>query len=93
MDVVMPQLGETVAEGTVTRWYKKVGDTVRADEALFDVETEKVSTEIPAPASGVLAEILVQEGATARVGTRLAVIREKSGESGAGHGNGLREVI
>ncbi|MGH9576823.1 MAG: dihydrolipoamide acetyltransferase family protein, partial [Terriglobales bacterium] len=70
------QLGETVAEGTVTRWYKKVGDAVKADEALFDVETDKVSTEIPAPASGVIAEILVQEGATAKVGTRLAVIRE-----------------
>ena len=53
MDVIMPQLGETVAEGTVTRWYKKIGDTVKADEALFDVETDKVSTEIPAPASGV----------------------------------------
>lgn len=76
MDVVMPQLGETVAEGTVTRWYKKVGDTVRADEALFDVETDKVSTEIPAPATGVLVEILVAEGTTAKVGTRLAVIRE-----------------
>jgi pyruvate dehydrogenase E2 component (dihydrolipoamide acetyltransferase) len=76
MDVVMPQLGETVAEGTVTRWYKKVGDTVRADEALFDVETDKVSTEIPAPASGVLEQILVAEGVTAKVGTRLAVIRE-----------------
>jgi len=78
MDVIMPQLGETVAEGTVTRWYKKVGDAVKADEALFDVETDKVSTEIPAPANGVLAEILVQEGATAKVGTRLAVIRESA---------------
>jgi 2-oxoglutarate dehydrogenase E2 component (dihydrolipoamide succinyltransferase) len=76
MDVVMPQLGETVAEGTVTRWHKKVGDAVKADEALFDVETDKVSTEIPAPIAGVVAEILVQEGATAKVGTRLAVIRE-----------------
>jgi 2-oxoglutarate dehydrogenase E2 component (dihydrolipoamide succinyltransferase) len=76
MDVVMPQLGETVAEGTVTRWYKKVGDPVEADEVLFDVETDKVSTEIPAPASGVLVEILVAEGTTAKVGTRLAVIRE-----------------
>ena len=81
MDVVMPQLGETVAEGTVTRWYKKVGDAVKADEALFDVETDKVSTEIPAPASGVLAEILVQEGVTAKVGARLAVIREAGGQS------------
>ena len=76
MDVIMPQLGETVAEGTVTRWYKKAGDAVKADETLFDVETDKVSTEIPAPASGVLAEILVEEGATAKVGARLAVIRE-----------------
>jgi 2-oxoglutarate dehydrogenase E2 component (dihydrolipoamide succinyltransferase) len=58
----MPQLGETVTEGTVTRWYKKVGDAIRADEALFDIETDKVSTEIPAPVSGVLAEILAQEG-------------------------------
>ncbi len=76
MDVVMPQLGETVTEGVVTRWYKAVGDSVRADEMLFDVETDKVSTEIPAPASGVIAEILVQEGVTAKVGARLAVIQE-----------------
>jgi len=80
MDVVMPQLGETVTEGTVTRWYKKAGDTVKTDEPLFDVETDKVSTEIPAPMAGVLAEILVAEGVTASVGTRLAVIRE-SGEA------------
>ena len=72
----MPQLGETVAEGTVTKWYKKVGDAVKADEVLFDVETDKVSTEIPAPVAGVLAEILVAEGVTAKVGMRLAVIRE-----------------
>lgn len=83
MDVIMPQLGETVAEGVVTRWYKKVGDAVKADEMLFDVETDKVSTEIPAPASGVVAEILVQEGATAKVGSRLAVIRESGANAGA----------
>jgi pyruvate dehydrogenase E2 component (dihydrolipoamide acetyltransferase) len=76
MDVIMPQLGETVAEGTVTKWYKKVGDTVKADDVLFDVETDKVSTEIPAQADGVLSEILVAEGVTAKVGARLAVIRE-----------------
>ncbi len=81
MDVVMPQLGETVAEGTVTKWYKKVGDAVKADDVLFDVETDKVSTEIPAQANGVLAEILVQEGATAKVGTRLAVIRESGAQT------------
>ncbi|MEK7231176.1 MAG: biotin/lipoyl-containing protein, partial [Pseudomonadota bacterium] len=83
MDVIMPQLGETVAEGVVTRWYKRVGDAVKADEMLFDVETDKVSTEIPAPASGVVAEILVQEGATAKVGSRLAVIRESGASAGA----------
>ncbi len=76
MDIIMPQLGETVAEGTVTRWYKKVGDAIKADETLFDVETDKVSTEIPSPVAGVLAEIVVGEGVTAKVGARLAVIRE-----------------
>src|SRR4029079_17559332 len=83
MDGIMPQLGETVAEGTVTKWYKKVGDTVKADDVLFDVETDKVSTEIPAQAAGVLAEILVAEGVTAKVGTRLAVIRESGGAKAA----------
>jgi len=76
MDVIMPQLGETVAEGVVTRWYKKVGDAIKADETLFDVETDKVSTEIPSPVGGVVAEILIEEGVTAKVGARLAVIRE-----------------
>src|ERR1700752_4322942 len=76
MDVIMPQLGETVAEGTVTKWYKKGGDAGKADDVLFDVETDKVSTEIPAQATGVLAEILVDEGVTAKVGAKLAVIRE-----------------
>ena len=83
MDVIMPQLGETVAEGTVTRWYKKVGDTVKADETLFDVETDKVSTEIPAPAAGVIAEILVEAGVTAKVGATLAVIREAGASASA----------
>mgnify|MGYP001608767057 CR=1 FL=1 len=76
MDVIMPQLGETVAEGVVTKWYKKVGDAVKADETLFDVETDKVSTEIPSPVAGIIAEIVVAEGVTAKVGARLAVIRE-----------------
>ena len=76
MEVIMPQLGETVTEGVVTKWHKKVGDAVKADEMLFDVETDKVSTEIPAPVAGVIAEILVQEGVSAKVGAPLAVIRE-----------------
>jgi 2-oxoglutarate dehydrogenase E2 component (dihydrolipoamide succinyltransferase) len=83
MDVIMPQLGETVAEGVVTKWYKKVGDAVKADEVLFDVETDKVSTEIPAPATGVVSEILVDEGVTAKVGARLAVIREAGAAAAA----------
>ncbi|MBM3342824.1 MAG: hypothetical protein FJY56_12045, partial [Betaproteobacteria bacterium] len=76
MDIIMPQLGETVAEGTVTRWYKNVGDAIKADEALFDVETDKVSTEIPSPVAGVVDEIRVAAGVTAKVGACLAVIRE-----------------
>jgi pyruvate dehydrogenase E2 component (dihydrolipoamide acetyltransferase) len=81
MDIIMPQLGETVTEGTVTKWYKKVGDTVKADETLFDVETDKVSTEIPSPVAGVVDAILIGEGVTAKVGIALAVIRESGGSS------------
>ena len=55
MNIIMPQLGETVTEGTVTKWYKQVGDAVKVDETLFDVETDKVSTEIPSPVAGVIA--------------------------------------
>ncbi|MES4792751.1 MAG: 2-oxoglutarate dehydrogenase, E2 component, dihydrolipoamide succinyltransferase, partial [Chloroflexota bacterium] len=74
VDVVMPQLGETVTEGTVTKWFKKVGDPVDADEVLFEVSTDKVDSEVPAPAAGYVAEILVPEGETVSVGTKLAVI-------------------
>ena len=74
----MPQLGETVTEGTVTRWFKAVGDQVARDEPLFEVSTDKVDSEVPAPASGVLAEILVAEGDTVDVGTRLAVIGDSA---------------
>ena len=83
MDVIMPQLGETVAEGVVTKWYKKVGDAVKADEVLFDVETDKVSTEIPAQVNGVVAEILIEEGVTAKVGEKLAVIQESGAAAAA----------
>jgi pyruvate/2-oxoglutarate dehydrogenase complex dihydrolipoamide acyltransferase (E2) component len=74
MDVVMPQLGETVREGTISVWHKKVGDSVRPDEPLFEVETDKVTMDIPAPAAGVLAQILVPAGGKVEVGARLAVI-------------------
>ncbi len=76
MNIIMPQLGETVTEGTVTKWYKKAGDFIKADETLFDVETDKVSTEIPSPVAGVVSEICVAEGVTAKVGVTLAVIAE-----------------
>jgi pyruvate dehydrogenase E2 component (dihydrolipoamide acetyltransferase) len=74
MDVLMPQLGETVSEGTIAAWHKQVGDAVEKGELLLDVETDKVATEIEAPVSGVLARIDVPEGETVDVGTVLAVI-------------------
>jgi 2-oxoglutarate dehydrogenase E2 component (dihydrolipoamide succinyltransferase) len=74
MDVLMPQLGETVAEGTVANWHKKVGDTVAVDEILFDVETDKVSMEVPSLAAGVISKINVPAGTTVEVGTVVAVI-------------------
>ena len=73
-DITLPQLGETVTEGTITRWFKKVGDTVSADEPLFEVSTDKVDTEVPSPISGTLTEIRVAEGDTVPVGTVIAVV-------------------
>ena len=72
VDVTMPQLGETVTEGTVTRWFKQVGDDVALDEALFEVSTDKVDTEVPSPVAGVLSEILANEGDVVEVGQVLA---------------------
>jgi pyruvate dehydrogenase E2 component (dihydrolipoamide acetyltransferase) len=83
VDIQMPQLGETVTEGTITRWLKSVGDHVEADEPLFEVSTDKVDSEVPAPASGTLSEIIVQEGETAEVGARLAVIADGAGAAAA----------
>ncbi len=68
-DVIMPQMGESIAEGTITKWMKKVGDTVERDEPLFEISTDKVDAEIPAPAAGVLQEILVEPGATVAINT------------------------
>ena len=78
-DITLPQLGETVTEGTITRWFKKVGDTIAADEPLFEVSTDKVDTEVPSPIAGTLTEIRVAEGDTVPVGTVIAVV----GVSGA----------
>ncbi|KAA9151185.1 2-oxoglutarate dehydrogenase, E2 component, dihydrolipoamide succinyltransferase [Microbacterium lushaniae] len=79
--VVLPALGESVTEGTVTRWLKKVGDTIQEDEGLLEISTDKVDTEIPSPVSGVLEEILVQEDETVEVGAVLAKIGDGSGSS------------
>ena len=81
MDVIMPQLGETVAEGTVAAWHKKEGDQVTIDELLVEIETDKVATEVPSLVAGTLLKILVGEGETVRVGTTLAII-----DSGEGAG-------
>src|SRR5467141_3231071 len=79
VDVLMPQMGESIAEGTLSKWLKKVGDTVKRDEPLFEISTDKVDAEIPAPAAGVLAEIKVQEGQTVPVQTLVAVLETDAG--------------
>src|SRR5262245_13203516 len=73
-NVIMPQMGESVAEGTVVRWIKKVGESVDRDEPLFEISTDKVDAEIPSPAAGVLAEIRVKEGETVPVDSVVAII-------------------
>src|SRR5947208_15285432 len=80
VDVVMPQMGVSVSEGTITKWLKSEGDEVEADEPLLEISTDKVDTEVPSPGSGTVTQILVQEGETVDVGTKLAVI---GGEAGA----------
>jgi pyruvate dehydrogenase E2 component (dihydrolipoamide acetyltransferase) len=79
IDVVMPQMGESIAEGTMSRWLKKVGDTVKRDEPIFEISTDKVDAEIPSPTSGVLAEVLVTEGQTVPVQTVVARIETEAG--------------
>src|ERR687888_2045127 len=82
IDVVMPQMGVSVSEGTITRWLKQGGEHVEADEPLLEISTDKVDTEVPSPASGTLTQIIVQEGQTVDVGTKLGQI----GGAGAGGG-------
>src|SRR5919201_1318858 len=74
VDVVMPQMGVSVSEGTITKWLKSEGEQVEADEALLEISTDKVDTEVPSPASGTLTQIIVQEGQTVDVGTKLGQI-------------------
>src|SRR5260221_14446361 len=81
VDVLMPQMGESIAEGTLSKWLKKVGDPVKRDEPIFEISTDKVDAEIPAPSAGVLAEIIVQEGQTVAVQTVVAKIETDVGAS------------
>jgi pyruvate dehydrogenase E2 component (dihydrolipoamide acetyltransferase) len=85
VDVVMPQMGVSVSEGTISRWAKQVGDQIEADETIVEISTDKVDTEVPSPATGVVRELLVGEGETVPVGTKIAVI-DTGGGGGAGDG-------
>src|SRR3954453_1286390 len=80
IEVVMPQMGVSVSEGTITKWLKQEGEPVAADEALLEISTDKVDTEVPSPGEGILQQILVQEGETVDVGTKLAVIAPEGAE-------------
>jgi 2-oxoglutarate dehydrogenase E2 component (dihydrolipoamide succinyltransferase) len=82
-EVLMPQMGESITEGTITKWLKKVGDTVQRDEPIFEISTDKVDAEIPSPVAGVLSEIKVAEGATVTINTVVAVIGGTAGKSAA----------
>src|SRR4051812_50223474 len=83
VDVVMPQMGVSVSEGTVTRWLKQEGEHVEADEPLLEISTDKVDTEVPSPGTGTVTRILVQEGETVEVGTKLAQIGGGGGSAPA----------
>src|SRR6266849_1501052 len=82
-DVVMPQMGESIVEGTLTKWLKKPGEHVERDEPLFEISTDKVDTEIPSPAAGTLSEVLVEEGKTVGINTVVARIDEGGGDAAA----------
>src|SRR5580704_9241816 len=82
-DVIMPQMGESIFEGTITKWLKKQGDTVQRDEPLFEISTDKVDAEIPSPASGVLTEVKIAEGNTVQINTVVGVIGEADGQPAA----------
>jgi len=83
IDVVMPQMGESIVEGTLTKWLKKPGETVGRDEPLFEISTDKVDTEIPSPAAGTLAEVLIEEGKTVGINTIVARINDGGGDAAA----------
>src|SRR5438309_1679436 len=82
-DVVMPQMGESITEGTITKWLKKPGDTIQRDEPLFEISTDKVDAEIPSPAAGVLSEIKIPEGSTVTINTVVATVDATAGKAAA----------
>src|SRR5882724_1670464 len=81
--VIMPQMGESIFEGTITKWLKKKGDKIQRDEPLFEISTDKIDSEIPSPASGVVQDILVKEGQTVQINTVVAVIGDGSAKPAA----------
>src|ERR1700719_685673 len=82
-DVIMPQMGESIAEGTITKWLKKVGDSIKRDEPIFEISTDKVDAEIPSPVAGTLLEIKVPEGQTVAINTVVASIGEAAEQPSA----------
>ena len=91
-DVIMPQMGESIFEGTITKWLKKAGDAVEKDEPLFEISTDKVDAEIPSPVAGVLSEIKVAEGATVEINTVVAVVTEAQGTGNREQGSAAGSV-
>jgi 2-oxoglutarate dehydrogenase E2 component (dihydrolipoamide succinyltransferase) len=79
--VIMPQMGESIFEGTITKWLKKKGESIKRDEPLFEISTDKIDSEIPSPASGIVQDILVKEGETVQINTVVAVIGDGSGKT------------
>jgi 2-oxoglutarate dehydrogenase E2 component (dihydrolipoamide succinyltransferase) len=88
IDMTMPQMGESIAEGTILKWLKKVGDKIERDETILEISTDKVDSEIPSPTAGVITKILVEEGKTVNVGTVIAHIDTDASAAQAVSGNG-----
>src|SRR3954447_22551243 len=93
VEVVMPQMGESITEGTVSKWLKNVGDKIEKDEAVLEISTDKVDAEVPSPGAGVLLEIRTQEGETVEVGTVVAVVGEEGEAGSQGTGGGRQEAV
>ncbi len=93
VEVVMPQMGESITEGTVSKWLKTVGDKIEKDEPILEISTDKVDAEVPSPGAGILLEIRHQEGETVEVGTVVAVIGEAGEQSAEASGGSQPSVV